>query len=306
MSRGRKHELAVGILLLVALVILAYLAVQVGAFRMHAGTYRVQAAFDHAGGVVEGAVVSVAGVDVGSVDTIRIQDGRALMELVISDEIELPRDTRAAVRARSVLGEKFVELQPGAAQGSLLAEGDTIAVTQGQVEIDEMVNAMGPLVSAVDPDQVAQAMAAISGAVASDPERVERMVADAEALLANLRAASEDAPALVSEGRAAVAELRGLSAELRPLVRRGDALLAELERAAGPMAQAAEQAPALVDEAHLALAETRELLATVEGSTGKLEGILNNLEEIDMLALRKLVREDGVLVRLRPAKIEEE
>lgn len=307
MSGGkRKHELAVGVLLLVALAILAYLAVQVGAFRMQAGTYRLQAVFEHAGGVVEGAVVSVAGVDVGSVDTIRIQDGRALMELVISDEIELPRDTRAAVRARSVLGEKFVELQPGAAQGSLLAEGDTIAVTQGQVEIDEMVNAMGPLVSAVDPDQVAQAMAAISGAVASDPERVERMVADAEALLANLRAASEDAPALVSEGRAAVAELRGLSAELRPLVRRGDALLAELERAAGPMAQAAEQAPALVDEAHLALAETRELLATVEGSTGKLEGILNNLEEIDMLALRKLVREDGVLVRLRPAKIEEE
>ena len=202
-----KHELAVGALLLVALVILAYLAVQVGAFRVRAGTYRVQAVFGNAGGVVEGAVVSVAGVDVGSVDRLWVQDSEAWMELVIDEDLELPRDTRAAIRARSVLGEKYVQLLPGAAQGSLLAHGDRIVTTQGQVEIDEMVNAMGPLVSAVEPEQMAAAVAAFSQALADDPARVERMLDDSEVALHNLRVASEQAPALVSEGRQAVAEL---------------------------------------------------------------------------------------------------
>jgi hypothetical protein len=72
------------------------------------------------------------------------------------------------------------------------------------------------------------------------------------------------------------------------------------------LADAAEKAPALADEVSLTVDEARALLATLEGSTDELETILGNLEEIDLLALRRLVREDGVLVRLKPAKIEEE
>ncbi len=304
-ARNRKHELAVGVLLLVALLILAYLAVQVGAFRMQAGTYRVQAVFDNAGGVVEGAVVSVAGVDVGSVERIWVQDNQAWMELLIDEELQVPRDTRAAIRARSVLGEKYVQLLPGPSKGTLLAEGDRIVVTEGQMEIDEMVNGMGPLVAAMDAEQMAELMGVLSDALAEDPERVERMLADTEAMLHNLRVASEQAPALVTEGRQAVADLRRVSAELEPMLARGDTLLGELERAAGSLADAAEQAPGLVDEASLAMGEARELVAKLDGSTGQVEGILNNLSEIDMLALRKLAREDGVLVRLKPAKVDE-
>ncbi len=304
-GRSRKHELAVGTLLLVAVVILAYLAVQVGAFRMRAGKVHVQAVFDHAGGVVEGAVVSIAGVDVGSVERIWVQDNQAWMELAIDDELSLPRDTRAAIRARSVLGEKYVQLLPGAAQGSALVEGDRIVATEGQVEIDEMVNSMGPLVAAMDPDQLAEVMAVVNGALADDPQRVERMLADTEIMLHNLREASEQAPALVSEGRQAVAELRGMVADLRPMIARGDAVLAELERASGPIADAAERAPGLVDEATATMGEARALVAKLDGSSARIEGILNNLAEIDMLALRKLAREDGVLVRLKPGKIEE-
>jgi len=301
----RKHELAVGALLIIALAILAYLAVQVGAFRMQAGKYHVQAVFEHAGGVVEGALVSVAGVDVGSVDRIWVEDNQAWMELAIDEDLLLPRDTSAAIRARSVLGEKYVQLIPGAAQGTQLADGDRIAATVGQVEIDEMVNAMGPLVAAVDPDDMAAALSTISDALADDPERLERMLGDTEAMLHNLRVASEQAPALVTEGRQAVAELRGMAAELRPMIDRSDALLGELERAVGPMADAAQQAPVLVEQATATISDARALVAKLDGSTGQLEGILNNLSEIDMLALRKLAREDGVLVRLRPGTIEE-
>lgn len=305
-ARTRKHELAVGTLLLVALAILGYLAIQVGAFRMEAGTYRVQAVFDHAGGVVPGAVVSVAGVDVGSVDRIWVQDEKAWMELVIDEDLVLASDTAAAIRARSVLGEKYVQLLPGDHSGPPLSGGDTILETEGQLEIDEMVNSMGPLLNAVDADQLGGALAVLSDALAEDPERVERMLDDAEGLLHNLRIASEDAPAMVAEGRAAVADLRQLAQDARPMVEHGQRVLERLERASEPLAQASEGAPELVDEARLAVEDARALVAKLEGSTDELEQVLNNLTEFDMLALRKLAREDGVLVRLKPTEIEED
>ncbi len=305
-SGGRKHEVAVGVLLLVALAILAYLAVQVGAFRLQAGTYRLQAVFDHAGGVTEGAVVSVAGVDVGSVGRIWVQDDKAWMELVIDEDLTLQRDTIAAIRARSVLGEKYVQLLPGDASGPPLGDGEVIAVTEGQLEIDEMVNSMGPLLEAVDADQLGGALAVLSEAVAKDPDRVHRMLDDSEALLHNLRLASEQAPQLVTEGRQAVADLRRLAADTQPMIEQGQQLLARLEQASEPLARASEDAPALLEESRQAVSDARDLLAKLEGSSDQLEQVLNNLTEFDMLALRKLAREDGVLVRFKPGEIEEE
>ncbi|MFH1467937.1 MAG: MlaD family protein [Pseudomonadota bacterium] len=300
----RRHEIAVGALLLVALGILAYLAVAVGALRIEAGSYDVEAVFEHAGGVTTGAVVSLAGVDVGTVDRLWVQDGQAHMALSIGEDTQVSRDTRAAIRARSVLGEKYVQLLPGVASAPL-KEGDVISNTEVQVEIDEMVNAMGPLLQAVHPEQVDALLSTLSAALNKDPERLERMLGDTEALLHNLRVASEDAPALVGEGRQAVAELRATNARMQPLIARGEAVLTSLERASGPLADASAQAPALIAETQAAVADGRALIQKLDGSTGRLEHVLENLEGVDMTALRKLAREDGVLVRLRPAEPEE-
>lgn len=302
---SRKHELAVGALLLVALGILTYLAVAVGAFRMNSGSYVVEAVFTQAGGVAKGAVVSLAGVDVGKVDRIWVQDDRAHMALRIDDDTRLGRDARAAIRARSVLGEKYVQLIPGL-DPTPLADGGVIASTEGQVEIDEMVNAMGPLIAAVQPHQVDAMLAALTGALARDPERLDRMFADTEALLHNLRVASEGAPAMVSEGRQAVAELRALTAEARPLVARGEVVLAGLERAVGPLTEASADAPLLVQDLRAAVGEGRGIVQRLDGSTGRLDRVLANLEGFDMTALRKLAREDGVLVRFKQGEVVEE
>jgi virulence factor Mce-like protein len=303
MSR-RRHEIAVGALLLVALGILAYLAVAVGALRLDAGGYEVEAVFSHAGGVTKGAVVSLAGVDVGTVDRLWVEDGRAHMALRIGKDTRVPRDSRAAIRARSVLGEKYVQLRPGTASTQLSA-GDLITDTEIQVEIDEMVNAMGPLLQAVQPEELNALVSAFTGALEEDPERLDRMLDDTEALLHNLRVASEEAPALVSEGRQAVADLRAVTAEARPLIVRGGAVLTRLEEASEPLAEASAQAPALLAETRAAVADGRAMVQKLDGSTERLDQVLANLEGFDMTALRKLAREDGVLVRFREEEIEE-
>lgn len=305
MKRNPKHELAVGALLVAGIGILSFLAIQVGAFKVDTGTVQLEAVFDNVAGLSNGAVVAVAGVDVGRVTTMAIDQGRARVTLVVNTDIPVHEDALLRLRARSVLGEKYLELDPGTAATPALSDGDQIRTTLGQVEIDQMVTQMGPLLQAADPEAVSKAIEALSHALARDPERLERMVADTEVLLHNLRVASEEAPALVQEVRAAVRETRAAVAQVEPVLDRADALLVDLEGLSEPIKGATAELPALVTDARGAVSEARTVLSHVDASTDDLNVLLGNLKEIDLVELRRLLRQEGVLVRLRPIEVED-
>lgn len=299
-----RHEVAVGVLLLVALVLLAWMAIQAGGLRVESGDIRLEARFDDVAGLDRGAVVSVAGVDVGRVTDIQVEGADARVTLAVRGDLALDRDTAAHVRARSLLGEKYVDLVPSGGGGPTLGDGDVIARTSSQLAVEEAVGSLGPLLDQVDVVALAQALNALSSAVNSDPELLPQALADLGAAASDLRQASQDAPALVQEVRAAVSEVRTLGREARPVLQRADRLLAEAEGLVDPVQAAADDLPALVSEGQAAVDELREILARVEGSSEDLATVLENLSEVDLLAIRRLLREDGVRVRLFGGQVE--
>ena len=303
--RAVRHEVAVGLLLLVGLAVLATMAVQAGAFRMDRGAIHVNALFDDAAGLAKGAVVSVAGVEVGHVESLGVEAGRARVDLTVDGRMGLGRDARARIRARSVLGEKYLALEAGAPGAEPLRDGDRIEATAAQVEIDEMVDALGPILASADPQALGRAIDAFSSALAEDPDRVKRILADAEVLVHALREASDEAPGLARDARAAVAEVRATAAEARPVLARADRVLAEVEEAAGPLSDAAAGAPALVGDARAAVGEARDVLGRLGTSTQDLSTVLSNLAVYDRDEVRRLLREEGVLIRLRPSEAED-
>jgi phospholipid/cholesterol/gamma-HCH transport system substrate-binding protein len=96
--------------------------------------------------LVPQAEVRVSGVHVGSVLTITdAPDGATLVRMALQPGIPLRRDTRAVIRPKTLLGEKFVELvRPQGSQEAYLGAGATIPKAQtGQaIEIDDILNAM--------------------------------------------------------------------------------------------------------------------------------------------------------------------
>jgi len=305
MQRNRRHEFAVGALLIVGIGILSVLAIEVGAFKVDTGTVRLQAMFDNVAGLNNGAIVSVAGVDVGRVTGLAIDGERARVTLVVDGSVGVHQDGSLRLRARSVLGEKYLELHAGTASTPLLTDGDQVQNTEGQVEIDQMVTQMGPLLSAADPEALSKAIDAMSQAMAADPERLNRIVADTEVLVHNLRVASEDAPALVSEVRATVKETREAVAKVGPVLDRADAMITKLDGVSDPLAKASADIPGLLTDTRTTLAEARDMLHALDGSTGDLATILHNFKDLDLTEVRRLIREEGVLVRLRPHDVDE-
>jgi len=125
---------------------LGFIALNMGLHGPWSNEFAVNAEFASANGLVPQAEVRVSGVHVGTVLAIDDgNDGGALVRMALQPDIRLRQDTRAVIRPKTLLGEKFVELvRPQGSDQAYLQSGATIPKAQtGQaIEIDDILNAM--------------------------------------------------------------------------------------------------------------------------------------------------------------------
>lgn len=129
MRRRRGSEIAAGLLVLVAaaLVLWGYFWLT-GQPLGHQG-YPLVVRLDDAGGLERGDRIRLAGVEVGNVRRIGLDSGGVWAEIRVDAEVRLPADSRAALRADGMFGDRHIELIPGRATVSLHG-GDTLAAAQ--------------------------------------------------------------------------------------------------------------------------------------------------------------------------------
>jgi phospholipid/cholesterol/gamma-HCH transport system substrate-binding protein len=136
-------EIAVGIFVVAGFGALLFLALKVG--NLNANTvsnpYTISAYFDNIGGLKERATVTMAGVDIGRIRSIRLDADtyRAVVEMEISGDFrQLPIDTSASIATQGMLGEQYVSLEPGG-EPVYLKEGDRIRLTQSAVVLENLI-----------------------------------------------------------------------------------------------------------------------------------------------------------------------
>ena len=122
-----RSEVVAGGFMLVGLAVLGYLSISIGGVRiLPRDDYRVSARFSNVGDLKLRAPVKLAGVTVGQVRAIRLADYYGEAELSIARKVVLPKDTMASIATAGLLGDAFVSLSPGAADGNL-GDGNRIA-----------------------------------------------------------------------------------------------------------------------------------------------------------------------------------
>lgn len=160
------------------------LGVRLANTRLFADRVTYEAEFENASGVIKGDSVKVAGVDVGRVAGTHIEEGKAIVTFAVDREVELPQDTRAAIRWRNVLGQRFMYLFPGE-DDELLTEGDTIRVGQTEKagDIGALLNNTGPILQAIDPDKANAFLDSVNTALSGN-EIAARQLLDSASILA--------------------------------------------------------------------------------------------------------------------------
>ena len=298
-----------GGLLLLAGLVFTWMSIQVGALKALGNTVTVKATFPDAAGLVPDAAVKVAGVKVGAVSSLVVDFDKAVVTMVLDADAEVRSDVRAQIRARSLLGEKYVGLKPKSLQAPLLTDGDEIIDVAGAIDVDDLLRVVGPLIAEVNPEDVGKLVEAAGTLLAAAGDEAPAMLEKANRLLDTLNEAAEVVPSLKSEVPALIRDLRATTSRVNSTITTVDALIVKADMIAQDVERMSGDAPEFVADVRAMLAEIEpgmdDLRSALEQSdevVEQLRAVLKNAEGLDEEAIRRLLREEGVLVRLKPQK----
>ena len=103
--------------------------------------------FEQVGDLVKNSNVQSSDVVVGKVDAIELEGWDAQVTMCINAGEKVPTNVKAVIRTTSLLGEKFVDLQPQSLTGPYLTDGAVIGLDQTgkSVELEEVFGELSTL-----------------------------------------------------------------------------------------------------------------------------------------------------------------
>lgn len=134
-------ELIVGLFLVTGIAAITYLSVVIsGVSAFGDSGYRLIAKFENSSGLKRGAVIEIAGVKVGQVDSINLdsETQESLVWLEIDDGIEVQDDAVASIRTAGIIGDKYIKISTGG--GEPLVDGDEIIDTEPAISVEELIS----------------------------------------------------------------------------------------------------------------------------------------------------------------------
>jgi phospholipid/cholesterol/gamma-HCH transport system substrate-binding protein len=133
-------ELAVGLFVLAGLVCLGYLSIKLGKVEIVGGRgYEVYAIFSNSGGLKTGSTIVLAGVEIGRVKNIILENYQARVVMSLHPSVKLQEDAIASIKTKGLVGEKYIEITAGGSEKFIPPEG-RIRETQPPVDLEELIS----------------------------------------------------------------------------------------------------------------------------------------------------------------------
>lgn len=176
--------LRLGGFLAVTAIITVAIAVKIEGVGWNRHGYTVSATFDDVTQLFKGDPVKLAGVTVGSVKSIHLAHGQAVVRFSIDDSVRLPANgSSVTVRWRDLIARRELYVDPGPNAGlttSYLPTNGraTLRLTNSAVDVGSFLNALGPLALGIDPGQVNTIFTAISQAVSGNRASIDTLIGD--------------------------------------------------------------------------------------------------------------------------------
>lgn len=259
----------VGVVMLIALAVLGYFILRIEDINLSRSrtTREVKAIFDDVSGLDDESAVRIAGVRKGHVTDIKVRpDGTAEVTMVVDDDVPLHADATAKVASLGLLGEKYIELEPGSGRAPVLPTNQTVVLRGSQpASFDDVTQQ----VSAIAED--VKAITASLRAVTEGPAGQQRL----DEIVENVRDITAEVRLLIAANRgnvdATLANTRAITEHLR---REIPQLAATLERVAN---QLGNQIGGTVGENR---EDLRVIVQNLRGLSGDLRTTADNLNAV--------------------------
>ncbi len=296
----------------ISLLVLGYLATQMGGEFVLQSPYRVKAQFASGAQLVPGDDVTVNGLRVGKIESLGPEAGGAAATLIIHQQYApVYRDSRAMVKFKNLLGETYVELTRGTAASGPMPDGGVIDInhTLTPVELDQVLNALnqdtrsqlvllinnlGQAVagrgadlnaSAGDLKQVASSLSTIAHTLATSSTQLDSLISSLRKVLETLAAWHSQFRSLITDWDRLMKVLASRESDLQGLFVNQDRVLGIFDQAlsgqgAGSLHSALAGAPATLDAANHYLDDANIIYPQVTAETPSVAALFYELASV--------------------------
>lgn len=135
-------EIAVGVFMVAGFLCFAYISIKLGDVNLFGqDKFSVKARFNSVSGLKEGAPVEIAGVQVGKVSRIELdqENYEALVHMELDRGIQLQEDSIASIRTAGIIGDRYVKISPGGLD-ELVEDGGELFETESAFNLEELIS----------------------------------------------------------------------------------------------------------------------------------------------------------------------
>lgn len=100
---------------------------------------------DSATGLIKGSTVKTAGIPVGVIKDITLENGKARVDITVRSDVPLTTSAGVEIKSAGILGDKHIEVYPGNESDPPLADGGRILNVQDQGSLDNVVTKIGEI-----------------------------------------------------------------------------------------------------------------------------------------------------------------
>lgn len=281
-------ELRVGLVAILGFVILAAALVLISGGRgLFTPKYTVKTHLQNASGLRKGSLIWLAGVEVGSVDEVRVSrsDDPALavevvMKIDLAYQQSIRRDSEATLGSIGLLGDKYIEISRGSQSEPVVSDGGVIDGSSPP-DIKRIIQGTNDLMANVG--DLVEKVTGIAGKINVQEGTLGKLIND-PTIFNNLTGTSEDLQGLVSQiktGEGTIGRLLSdpqLYQEMQEMMRQGQNVVTKVESGEGTLGKVVND-PAIHDRAERILARFETVVKRVEDG----EGLLGRLSKDETL-----------------------
>jgi len=187
-----SNETKAGAFFLIACVILGIVTFKVEEVgQLFKPTFKLEARFDHAGGLKEGDPVTVAGVRVGEVTSVTLEGERILVVAEIKSGVTVRKDANATISWQGLLGNKYLDITLGTSAAPALTDGAEIEETIESPQVSEIMENIREAVTEIQSLVTTDVKGVNLGQMLQDVSKIINNIAEQKGTLGKLVGSQE-------------------------------------------------------------------------------------------------------------------
>ncbi|TYL46256.1 MCE family protein [Nocardioides sp. BGMRC 2183] len=192
-----RNPVMIGAISIATLLLVILAAMRAQDLPLIGGGDTFYAEFSEAGGLKANDEVRIAGVRVGKVESVELDDGKVRVGFHVKTDSAFGSDTRAEIKVKTILGSMYLALVPSG--GGQLAEGATIPVerTSSPYDVVDAFTGLAETSEDIDTDQLAASLTTLADLTRNTPEEFRAALQGVSALSETVSSRSDEINSLL-------------------------------------------------------------------------------------------------------------